>query len=288
MPPVGLPPEISLPGTISVSGPAWQSPTITGVGTDFTQLTVGQGISILWTLPEGTVGEMANTIKSITDATHATLWSSIDTSLYPSLSGVQMNELPPQYAFWGQDSASNNWNYYDNALGYYRLYYETGIDDYLNQARFMADRWYVFSLDGGYSLPYPRIAALQGMMLRANDGHPEYWNGLMRYMNGAWGGWYNQQFTQTFSSASAVFQDPRENGYELRWAALISKIHPDPTIRSTWCGYVAHSVTQAWAVWQDDLGQLETDPYNQNPTYPYIKLIKVGMDPSHGSRPWRF
>ena len=204
------------------------------------------------------MGQIPNRIAAITDDTHATLAGSFDPSLY-TLTGVTLNALPSNYDFWGGIDANTNWNFYDDVLGLYRLYYETGIDDYLNQARTIADLWYTYALSAGYNIQYPRNTAMQGLMLRAEDGHPEYWNGIMRYMNYSWGTWgYSTQFTLTFSTASTNF-DARENGYMLRWGALISKLHPDAATRSAWCGYVAHSVTQTWALIQDDLGNFEEE-----------------------------
>ena len=81
-------------------------------------------------------------------------------------------------------NGNNNWNYYDGGvLAAYRLYYRTGIDDHLAAARRMADLWWTYGLDHGNQIPYPRIAAIHGMVMRALDGRPEMWRGIKNYMN---------------------------------------------------------------------------------------------------------
>jgi hypothetical protein len=186
-----------------------------------------------------------------------------------------------QYTFWGDNqSVSTNWNYYDNVLALYRLYYRTGIDDYRNAARTLADGWYHYAIDHGYSILYPRNAALQGLLVRALDGRPEYWKGILYYMNYPIG--WTEQFRQTRPLPANSRIEPRETGYALRWGALIAEVSPDAAVRAQWCTAIANAVTNVWPFAQDDLGNFEEDVYNENPSYPYR-----GYNGRYGSSPWR-
>jgi len=124
-------------------------------------------------------------------------------------------------------------NYYDNVQALYAMYYRTGVDDYLNAARTLADRWWRSPFmdrgapyDGasgiwGYS---PRAMSMGGLYMRALDNPPEQmWTGF-RVIND----YYINQIP--FDTASpAGYGDVREESYEIRTIALCALYDPDVT-----------------------------------------------------------
>jgi hypothetical protein len=276
-------PGTLLSGTISLGSLSnGNPPAVIGTGTQFTtELKVGDSIAFSWPAPDGLIGQWRVNVASITDDTHL----SLDTNGYPrpfpfsDLSAYKIDRS--QYTYWGDNqNVTTNWNFYDDALAFYRLYYRTGIDDYLMAARQLADGWYHYANDHGYTIQPPRFASQQGIMVRALEGHPEYWNGILAYM--VYPLSWSAQFNQMTPYPSGTQIEPRENGYMLRWGALIAKLHPDPAIRQKWCTNIANAVTNVWPYVHDDLGNLEEDVYNENPGYPY-----KAYQGRFGSSPWR-
>jgi hypothetical protein len=274
-----------LSGTITAAlpnGNIYVPPTVSGTGTRFTtELKIGDGIAFAWHAPDGLDGQWRATVTGIADDTHLSVDIAGNPRPFPFTNVTAYRIVRARYAFWGDNQGvSSNWNYYDNVLALYRLYYRTGIDDYLNAARTLADGWYYYAVDHGYGILYPRNAALQGLILRALDGRPEYWKGILYYMNYPIG--WSSQFQQTTPLPANSRIEPRETGYALRWAALIAEVNPEAAVRAKWCAAIANAVTNVWPFVQDELGNFEEDVYNDNPSYPY-----KGYNGRYGSSPWR-
>lgn len=131
-------------------------------------------------------------------------------------------------------NGSNNWNYYDAVLAYYRLYHRTGQEKYRTQARELADRWWKYPLDEGracetgYWCVPPRMLSLLGLMLRANDGRPELWPFIVSAANNGYTGFISNWIPDTTKNV----YDIREAGYATWFQAAISQMHPDPDVRA--------------------------------------------------------
>jgi hypothetical protein len=254
---------------------------VTGVDTHFTtELQVGNYVGFQWNTPDGLQGIILFGVESITDDTHMTMDRQAGNWPIPQ-TGLDAYKLDAsQYIFWGgSQSVSTNWNFYDNVLALYRLYYRTGIDDYLTQARTLADGWYHYALNHGYNVQYPMYAGLDGLIVRALDGKPEYWTGIVYYLRYPIGWTY--QFTQG-PVAPGSQMEPRNAGYALRAAALVARLHPTSPVRNEFCGYVSNAVRNVWPNVQDDLGNFEEDVYASNASYPY-----KAYNGRYGSSPWR-
>jgi hypothetical protein len=274
-----------LSGKVTVAlknGNTYVPPAVSGTGTHFTsELKIGDGIAFAWQAPDGLDGQWRATVTGIADDTHLSVDAPGNPHPFPFANVTAYRIDRSHYTFWGDSQGvSTNWNYYDNVLALYRLYYRTGIDDYLNAARALADGWYHYALDHGYSILYPRNAALQGLILRALDGRPEYWKGILYYMNYPLG--WSEQFRQTAPLPANSRIEPREAGYVLRWGALIAEVNPVAAVRVNWCAAIANAVANVWPFVQDDIGNFEEDVYNENPSYPY-----KGYNGRLGSSPWR-
>jgi hypothetical protein len=274
-----------LTGTVTVAltnGNIYVPPTVSGNATRFTtELKIGDGIAFVWRAPDGLDGQWRATVTGIADDTHLSVDNAGNPRPFPFSNVTAYRIARSDYTFWGDNQGvATNWNYYDDVLALYRLYYRTGIDDYLNAARTLADGWYHYALDHGYGILYPRNAALQGLILRALDGRPEYWKGILYYMDYPLG--WSEQFRQTTPLPANSRIEPRETGYVLRWGAFIAEVSPAAAVRAKWCSAIANAVTNVWPFVQDDIGNFEEDVYNENPTYPY-----KGYDRRFGSSPWR-
>jgi hypothetical protein len=176
---------------------------------------------------------------------------------------------------------SNSWNYYDNILGLYRLYYRTGQQKYLDQARTFCGLWWVYGLDYGYANVVPRNAGVLGLIACAVDQHPEYWPGLVYYLTNNPYGNINPA-SPIPTSTFVLTTDVRENAYLLRSTALTAMLHPDPGVRANFCTYVTNAVQNLWLPNQDALGYWPEDPFAYNPVYP-----AKDINGRFGTSPWR-
>lgn len=119
--------------------------------------------------------------------------------------------------------------YYDHALTQYINYYRTGNTVFLSRAREAADLWYSNSTDqrersGGYS---PREAAISGLILRALDGKPEYWDFITREVERHYSTWLGRRLDY-----GKLYYGVRDGGYSLLFAAQLAAVHPDAGVRS--------------------------------------------------------
>ena len=134
------------------------------------------------------------------------------------------------------ESAQAIWNYdhylrsayYDTALVEYINYYRTGDPTFLSYARKMADAlWDSQYIDfgtvtqGPNYLP-PRSQAFAGLMLRALDGKPEYWDYLYREVRATFDNWVKQR-----RNDATLYYDIREDGYAQLYAVLLARVLPN-------------------------------------------------------------
>ena len=134
------------------------------------------------------------------------------------------------------ESAEAIWNYdhylrsayYDTALVEYINYYRTGDPAFLNYARKMADAlWgsqyidFGTVLQGSNHLP-PRSQAFAGLMLRALDGKPEYWDYLYREVRATFDNWLKRR-----RDNATLYYDIREDGYAQLYAVMLARVLPD-------------------------------------------------------------
>ncbi len=135
---------------------------------------------------------------------------------------------------WDQNGSNEHndyggyWNYYDGTLTAYGAYYRTGLDKWLTVARKMADSWWTFSdIDYGAvapaSGPAPRSAALGGLILRAADGKPEYWDYCYNYAYH----YYHNTYVIPRIDYPGFYFGTREGGYALLYMVWLSQVLPD-------------------------------------------------------------
>jgi hypothetical protein len=145
-------------------------------------------------------------------------------------------------------NGSSNVNYYDNVMAFYTLYYRSGIDDYLNYARNLADIWYTMpwfdqgraALSGSSTL-FPRLQSITGLVLRALDGQPSYWSGIEQYVN------YDYGFANVPPAAGMALNDIREQGYATAFLALAALYDPTPANQATYVSELETVISNVWA-----------------------------------------
>lgn len=228
----------ALTGTVDV---VLNSHTITGHGTTF-QTTfcnggtspTGDAIVVWWS----GYGRRAMAIEScdsdtqITTATAYSWWTA-------SESGLHYSALTSDSAYnWSAGQSTAGINYYDGGLSHRALYYRSGIDDYLTEARGLAAAWWSYPYidrgdsyvmrNGGFwnfGLP-PRGKSATGLYLYALDGHPETWPWL-RAMLG------NFYYFVGIGALGPSAESVREGGYNLAFIALAALYDPDATAKAT-------------------------------------------------------
>ena len=162
-----------------------------------------------------------------------------------------------RYQRWDANQAkrwSEGINYYDSVLVQYQNWYRTGIEDFRNYARTLADAWWIsFQIDGGRNpnsitqgIVAPRRVALDGLLLRSFDGKPEYLPWLKSYTDTA------QTLYQDWlvSSGGAFGYGTREPGYTFLFMVLLAKAHPDPAVRSAYLAKINARTTDFWYDYQ--------------------------------------
>lgn len=227
----------TLTGTVAVTN---GSSTLTGTGTDFAgEFACDGSDNIVLHYPidggGGATGRRTYVVTSCA-GTSMGIYPAYDAS--SNASGVQFGRLTnAENASWL--NGSNNWNYYDAVTALYRLYYRTGDTTYRTQARSLADAWWQYPIDGCRAWEYgqgtwqlqPRIMAVMGLMLRANDGRPEIWTQLMNCVS--------VPYTNLLSNRYAFqpnqdIAEIREQGYAFLFTVLASILNPDAPTRATW------------------------------------------------------
>ncbi len=241
------PGDTPLSGSISVEQ---GSSTITGSGTSFRTQFACNGsdrLMIHYPVPGEAPGRRVYTVVSCASDSQMTIYPAYDAS--SNANGVQFARASEQeLSQWV--NGSNNWNYYDAVMALYRAYYRTGFDRYRKAARSLADKWYVYPLDRGrawktgsaYYMLAPRTQAMTGIMLRANDGKPEYWDAITTM--GEWGntwlsGWYPWNHLKEVGEL-------REQGYVSLATAQIAILHPSASVRTRFSNYALAQFNNYW------------------------------------------
>lgn len=282
------------PGTISVAANSYN---IVGNGTSFTTTfcqgpanpTVpipGAGLVVWYPLNDGTGrfgrrlagypwGPGDAYIKSCTDNTHMTLTA--NNPWFPSEASCPTGQAAPcwlQYSLWAVP-AGNEWddiaapaNYYDAVSAYYALYFRSGLEVYLINARKLADRYWsspTFDLGNAFDPNYPlfgfapqfRCWSIQGMVLRAldnSDGHPDMWAGLHK----AWNKMFTTYWLGGYPTPNTWGLDPRESGYGLAQLADCALYDTSPQYQQTCRNYIQESFettgTGALNIWPSRQG----------------------------------
>lgn len=130
-------------------------------------------------------------------------------------------------AAWNYDHYQRA-TYYDTALVQYINYYRTGDVSFLNYARKIADSLWASEYvnfgtvtEGRNHLP-PRSQAFAGLMLRALDGKPEYWDYIYRDVRATFDHWLKRN-----RNNATLYYDIREDGYAQLYAVMLARVLPD-------------------------------------------------------------
>jgi len=228
--------DVADPGTVTVTV---GSTTVIGSGTSFTT-TFCQGPGapstpqpgaaiVVWyptnnpAVPGETGRRMSSVVSCQSNAQLTMAYGWPNLTAVPAGSGLSYADNALR---GGWDYSVAPANYYDNVAAFYALYYRSGIVDYLNAARKLADRFWTspevdrgnsFVLDSHgevseYTWP-ARSASMMGMVLRALDGRPTCGRGCTRY------GTSSAPFTLGTipASTSSTCSGGRDYGMSVRW-----------------------------------------------------------------------
>jgi hypothetical protein len=225
-------------GTVSVTT---GSATLTGVGTGFKALfcaggIVAQGVHpiIWWPVGDGTFGRRQVDVSACTDDTHLTMGEAW--SIAPQGSGLQFSVN--DYTSWWDNAGFPGQFYDSDVLLYYTLWYSSGIDDYLVAARAGADKLYRSPIfDQGNACNINQEAncfhsnriyfSALGLVVRALDGMPQYWNGLHVL-------WGLDDFDSTyFFRSPGYIYDGRQAGWLTRELSYCALYDPDSVWTAT-------------------------------------------------------
>jgi hypothetical protein len=220
-------PPRELTGALSASN---NSRVVTGVGTRFTSEVDPAGPAPYYDgwlrlrMPDGNYREVkVASVESDTRLTLAAAWP------YPSVGSAKGDTFhyDTNQGSWNYDLYYNS-AYYDTALVEYINYYRTGDERFLAYARRAADSWWRSqwvdsgTVTEGPNLLAPRGQAFAGLMLRALDGKPEYWDYLYRVGRQTFDVWVWRNRANT-----GVYYDLREDGYAQLYAVMLARVLPD-------------------------------------------------------------
>jgi hypothetical protein len=247
------PGDTPLAGTVTLSN---GSTTVTGTGTTFQSTFSCNGSDLImlhYPLAGGGTGRRVYTVNSCSSQQSMTMSPAYDASA-GTATGVSYGKTTnAETAQW--INGSNNWNYYDAVTAFYRLYYRTGMERYRTHARSLADKWYKWPFDGGrawingqgFWMQQPRMMALLGLMLRAEDGKPEYWPGIVGSGDFVYTQWNENWFP---SATSGTVGEVREQGYVSLFQTGIAAMHPDATARGLALGRATAAFNSYWKLAQ--------------------------------------
>ena len=265
--------DVADAGSVSVTQGSY---TVSGSGTAFTTLfcqgpgsptvPISGAAIIIWHPLTGGTGRRELLVKSCQSDTQLTFAET-------SPAGWQLGTgTGLRYA----DNANRQWwsfnsapaNYYDNVAAFYSLYYRSGLTQYRDAARKLADRfWASPQTDQGMGLDWPaRSASVMGMVLRALDGRPEMWDGLHKvfdyYGTNYIGG--DDQFNKFDYVWGPGLWDEREVAYHLAIISYCAAYDTDPNYRTKCKRWVGQSMTGIFQPQQSADGGWHTlrDPYN--------------------------
>lgn len=120
--------------------------------------------------------------------------------------------------------------YYDLPKSLYTVYQRTGDTAFLNYARNAADSWWQHPWIGkglfrpwpDNASPPPRHAGIGGLILRALDGKPEYWDFCVAYTKA----FMNIYMLWRLNNAK-LHVDIREGAFTFHYATWLAKVLPD-------------------------------------------------------------
>jgi hypothetical protein len=248
-----------LAGTVTVS---FLSATVVGIGTQFLSDFACNGtdnIMIHYPVPGGggATGMRAFIVQACADNVTMTISPAFNERGVVDASNVAYakitnNDMAPWI------NGSNNYNYYDTVLAFYRLYYRTGLEVYRTYARTLADNWWRYPLDEGrfcapdtrFHCSPIRVQAVMGMMMRALDGRPEMWPGIVSLINDDW----DNTVGPKLGVVAENDWDFREFGYVYWFMATLAKVHPEPSMRETALQKTRDGYSQFWKIRQRDDG----------------------------------
>lgn len=271
-----------LAGTVSwVTGNQFFTTT-----SDLTSSLSGQSwMVVTWTTVDGPgTGRMLCSISSVTSNR---VNCSDGDFFQPTTTGASAYLLPPavsvggtnvDFQQWTTGCPSTVWNYYDVAIGLYRLYYRTGNSTYLAQARQYADITWQWTLDHGYRVEVcPRAATMLSQFFRALDGHPERLPGLYN--------WISIENPRWANPASSPAIDNREAGY-IGWAMVLGAKTDTNTMRhAQYCSWLSQ-YTPTWITVQAADGSWPEQEYALNQSY--VSAPKTFTSPFiYQGAPWR-
>lgn len=275
----------ALSGTISWT----QGTQVLNTTSDLRTPLAGQSwIVVTWTTVDGAgTGRM---LKPVGVVTASTISVNGDGDIgEPTTSGATAYLLPPavtlggnliDFQQWTVESPSQSWNYYDVAVGLYRLHHRVGSADttYLGYARQYADIQWQWVIDHGYRFVFPRAASMVSQFFRALDGHSERFPGLYN--------WINDRVGRFASVASAPNNfDGRESGYWLWDVAMGARTDPDATRHAQYCSLLA-TYTSQWNNVQGADGSFGENAYSLN--HGYVTAPKTFSAPFiFVTAPWR-
>jgi hypothetical protein len=247
--------DVADPGTITVT---INSSIVTGVGTTFTTTfcngpsgpSTSNGVGITVWYPTGVPGQTGRRDRAVascqsdTQLTLTGIWFPYDV---PDGSGLNYSD-DSNYGTWAYNAAPAN--YYDNVAAFYALYYRSGIVDYLNAARKLADRfWECPQVDRGNSYVgngigggWPsRSQSAMGLVLRALDGRPDMWPGMR-----TWWDFYGTNYLGP-NGINVAWEpglwDMREVAYQLALVSYCALDDPDTNHRNTCKSWVSTAIS---------------------------------------------
>lgn len=163
------------------------------------------------------------------------------------------NEAAHGAKLWDEGNARDRANgyYYDHALVQYIGHYRTGDPIARERARAAADYWYESSQReaeryDGYS---PREAALTGLMLRALDDKPEYWEFITRDARRHYTTWLGKRLDN-----GELYFGVRDGAYSLLFAAQLAQSHPEAAVREEFREMALAAATRYYARLQHEDG----------------------------------
>ncbi len=221
-----VPPHV-LSGTLSVTS---GSTIVRGVGTRFLMEVDPSGPAPYYNgwlrVRESNLSTYRQVqVQSVQSNTELTLTAPY---AYASQAGVQGDTIYQHPSGqWNYDQYALD-NYYDLGLCLYALYYRTGDSNHLQQARKIADSWWLAGgIKGGTVRNFentqaPRNVSLGGLILRALDGRPEMWDWLQDYTRNMFDIWIKQRINYP-----KLHYGVRDGSYMLLYATWLAKVLPD-------------------------------------------------------------
>lgn len=221
------PGNVLVSGTVSVTK---GSKTVTGINTKFTTET--SDYAVIGNGPAGRIVKIVGSVQSDTQLTLTLPWEG------ESLTGQSLSSPSAQE----MDNYQGYLNYYDFGFVAYTNYYRTGDSRFLDCARKVTDSWWSQPvIDYGHNLVSlsgsslaPRSISLNGLMLRALDGHPEMWPWIRDYVKYQFNGWVEVPtgWAEKDPTNAVLYFGVRDGGFMTLYTANLAAVDPDPAIRA--------------------------------------------------------